>query len=132
MISELTPQQQVAATSDRFFRRFVDIWIVFAVVLWIFLSLTMPHVQYSSYAMFAAGLPAKIAIHMGRMRLARYLLLAPMCVCPAYAPVRQRRSHTGVGQHSGHFVVCRLDAGATPDGDSGAGVCVKHRWLLVG
>ena len=87
MISELTPQQQVAATSDRFFCRFVDIWIVFAVVLWIFLSLTMPHVQYSSYAMFAAGLPAKIAIHMGRMRLARYLLLAPMCAFVLLTPL---------------------------------------------
>jgi signal transduction histidine kinase/CheY-like chemotaxis protein len=87
MISEQTPQQRVAATSDRFLRRFVDIWIAFAVVLWMFLSLTMPQVQYSSYAMFAAGLPARIAIYRGRMQLARYLLLAPMCAFVLLTPL---------------------------------------------
>jgi len=75
---ELTAQDRVVATSDRFFRRFVDIWILIAIALWAFEVSALSSIQYPSYIMLAAGLPARISIAAGRIKLARYLITVPV------------------------------------------------------
>jgi diguanylate cyclase (GGDEF)-like protein/PAS domain S-box-containing protein len=84
---EVTTRQHVAATSDEFLRRFVDIWILFAIVLWIFLFTTTPDIQYPALVMLAAGLPARLAIRAGRPQWARYLIVAPAVVAVTAAPL---------------------------------------------
>lgn len=76
---EQSAEQWVAATSDHFLRRFVNAWLLFACALWVFLLVRMPTIQYPSYIMLAAGVPARFAIHRGWMRLARHLFIIPLC-----------------------------------------------------
>ena len=80
LTDEQSAEQWVAATSDRFLRRFVNSWLFIAFALWMFLLVRMPTIQYPSYIMLAAGVPARFAIHRGWMRLARRLFIIPLCV----------------------------------------------------
>jgi len=87
LTDEQSAAKWVAATSDRFLRRFVNAWLLFAVVLWAFLFARMPNIQYPSYIMLAAGLPARFAIHRGQMNLARRLFIIPLCVGVVAVPL---------------------------------------------
>ena len=71
----LTPHDRVAATSDRFLRHFVNMWIAFSMAWWGFQSTQMPTVQYPFIAMFVIGVSARCSIAFGRMQLARYTLV---------------------------------------------------------
>lgn len=84
---ELTDQERVAATSDPFLRRFIDLWILFAIGLWIIQFTTMPTIRYPSYVMLAAGLPARFAMRADRMNLARYLFIVPLCAGAIVIPL---------------------------------------------
>ncbi|MFI4940900.1 MAG: diguanylate cyclase domain-containing protein [Burkholderiales bacterium] len=79
-IADLTDQQWVAATSDRFLWRFIDFWLLFAIALWIFQYETKPAIPYPPYFMVTAGILARFAARAGHMRLARYLFLLPLCI----------------------------------------------------
>lgn len=87
MPTEFNAQERVAATSDKFLRRFIDLWIVFAVVLWIFQFLTMPAIQYPSLIALGAAIPARFALHAGRTQLARLIFIVPLCIAVLVIPL---------------------------------------------
>ncbi|MES2118246.1 MAG: diguanylate cyclase, partial [Pseudomonadota bacterium] len=87
---------RMSGTSDRFVRRFVDVWVLAGAALWLALYLILPAVQYPGALMVVAGLGAKGALLQGRSRLARYLivglwssfvLLTPMLLTGVRSPV---------------------------------------------
>jgi diguanylate cyclase (GGDEF)-like protein/PAS domain S-box-containing protein len=96
LVAKRTAQERVVATSDQFLRRFVSIWLLFALVLWAFLYAAIPSVQYSSFVMLAAGVPALIAVRCGQMKLARYLLIVPMAVAVLVIPLFANGARTPV------------------------------------
>ncbi|MBV8667401.1 MAG: GGDEF domain-containing protein [Burkholderiaceae bacterium] len=82
-----TVRSRVADTSNRFLRSFVNIWIVFGLVLWIFLYFVNSTVQYVGYVMFMVGLPAFAAIRLRRMQLARQVLVIPAAFSVLLVPL---------------------------------------------
>ncbi|MBK7685760.1 MAG: hypothetical protein IPJ25_06870 [Rhodocyclaceae bacterium] len=97
-ISTTTVAERVAATSDKFFRIFVDVWIVFSVFVAVFQYATMPITQFISYVMLAAGLSSRLSIRYNYQRLARYLLL-PLCFAFVVTPVFVNGVRTPVLAH---------------------------------
>ncbi len=70
--------ERVAATGDLFLRQFSNIWLVFAVSLWILEISTTPHVQYPGAMALFVGIAAEAAISYNRMWLARYFIVGFM------------------------------------------------------
>jgi len=87
LAAKRTAQERVAATSDKFLRRFVAIWICFALVLWLFLYAAIPTVQYVGFVMFAAGVSAQLAIRYECLKLARYLIVIPVATAVLMVPL---------------------------------------------
>ncbi|MES2018290.1 MAG: ATP-binding protein [Pseudomonadota bacterium] len=79
-------QQKVVATSDRFLRIFIYIWIGVGVVLCVFTYFTLPASLYAGMTMLGAGLAAATAMRRGAMRVARYLILVPVMLMAVVAP----------------------------------------------
>jgi diguanylate cyclase (GGDEF)-like protein/PAS domain S-box-containing protein len=67
---------RVADTSDRFVRRFVDVWLLLGAALWLGLFMTVPAIQYPGVLMVAAGVLAKVTVLLGQTSLARYLIVS--------------------------------------------------------
>ena len=98
-ISTTTVAERVAATSDKFFRIFVDVWIVFSVFVAVFQYATMPITQFVSYVMLAAGLSSRLSIRYNYQQLARYLFLLPLCFAVVVTPVFVNGVRTPVLAH---------------------------------
>jgi diguanylate cyclase (GGDEF)-like protein/PAS domain S-box-containing protein len=78
---------RMADTSDRFVRRFVDVWLLFGATLWLALYLMLPAVQYPGALMVMAGLGAKGALLRGRSHLARYLIVGLWSLFVLFTPM---------------------------------------------
>lgn len=82
------PVARVLASSDRFLRRFVDGWILFAIALWLFLWFALPGgAQYPGWLTLAAGLSARWALYTGRRPWARYLIVLPASAAVMLMPL---------------------------------------------
>ncbi len=79
-------KDRVLSSSDRFFKRFINLWIVVATVMWILQAALTPDVQYPAIIALLSGISARLMVSVGRIETARYVFLLPLCVTALVIP----------------------------------------------
>lgn len=102
--TDWTAQTWVSATSDRYLKNFVEIWIAFSIAVWIFQAIYRPLTHYTGWLMLASGLSARLAISVGRTKLARHLFLLPLCLSSVIAPIMVSGVRTPLMLHIPLFI----------------------------
>lgn len=79
--------QHLTATSDQFLKRFALLWGVFATTLGVLYLFGMPMAQpYGTILLIVTAVASRVAMQQGRMRLARGLILIPVCLFVVMLP----------------------------------------------
>jgi diguanylate cyclase (GGDEF)-like protein len=74
------------SSSDRFFKRFINLWIVVGLGLWLVEARITPDVQYPAIIALLSGIAARLVIAAGQLKIARYVFLLPLCAAVFVVP----------------------------------------------
>ncbi|MDP3520348.1 MAG: diguanylate cyclase [Hydrogenophaga sp.] len=77
---------RLAATSDGFFKRFIQLWLGLGALIWLLQAVFTPAVQYPGQIMIGVGLMALGLMHSGHPTWARWAFLLPLCVAIVLLP----------------------------------------------
>ena len=81
-----TAAQRVMHTSDAFFRRFINVWLVFSVLLMIYTYVWETDSLYAGLVCTACGIVAKLGLQRGYTILVRWLFITPFFIMLMVAP----------------------------------------------
>ena len=81
-----TAAQRVMHTSDAFFRKFINVWLVYAVLLTVYTYGWEPDSLYAGLVCVTCGIVAKVALHRGHTILVRKLFITPFFLMLMVAP----------------------------------------------
>lgn len=81
-----TAAQRVMHTSDAFFRKFINVWLVYAVLLTVYTYGWEPDSLYAALVCVVCGIVAKVALYRGRTILVRKLFITPFFIMLMVAP----------------------------------------------
>ncbi|MDP3522684.1 MAG: diguanylate cyclase [Hydrogenophaga sp.] len=79
-------ERRLAATSDGFFKRFTQLWLMLGALIWLLQAVFTPAVQYPGQLMMGVGLMALGLMHSGHPTWARWAFLLPLCVVIVVLP----------------------------------------------
>jgi diguanylate cyclase (GGDEF)-like protein len=78
---------RVMSSSDRFFKRFINLWIVVGLGMWVVEAELTPTVQYPAIIALLSGVASRLVIWTGSIRIARYVFLFPLCIAVLVIPL---------------------------------------------
>ena len=81
-----TAAQRVMHTSDAFFRKFINVWLVYAALLTAYTALWEPDSLYAALVCVACGAIAKLGLQRGQTTLVRWMFITPFFIMLMVAP----------------------------------------------
>lgn len=81
-----TAVQRVIHTSDAFFRKFINVWLLLSTLLCTYTFLWEPNSRYAGIVCLACGLIAKVCLHFGYTTLVRWTFITPFFMLLLTAP----------------------------------------------
>ena len=86
--TEPTTADQLVASSDRFLVRFVDLWLLISLAVVAFYSFRFQEIPrpYALSGMLVCGIAARAAIWVGRLRVARWLMVGGLALLSLALP----------------------------------------------